>query len=227
MQLYTVRGGNKEDALSKKYTLGIGISLGNKWFSTDNTLALIEWALEHTKDIVIVYVADAIHAINLEVRNGINSARALNIARRKGQTILEEIRNEIEKRGLPQDRILYATWEDMYEPPFIEKVQWMRAFYERSSDFQSRIHTIVRDYSSNEERQFSDEEVHKLGLYIVEESPEMIAKVPIKGVIFDANVYPFDSETVRFFENIQKGLEFPEIKEKLLDIGPKVFLEVH
>ena len=33
MELYKIRGGNKEDLENKKYTLSVGISLGNKWFT--------------------------------------------------------------------------------------------------------------------------------------------------------------------------------------------------
>lgn len=42
MKLYTVRGGNKKAVYDKAYTIGVGISLGNKWFSPQNILELIE-----------------------------------------------------------------------------------------------------------------------------------------------------------------------------------------
>ncbi len=97
MQLYRIRGGNEEDLERKKYTIGVGISLGNKWFTVENIVNLTTWALDHTKDKVIIYVADTIHAINIEVRNGISYQESLQKASKQGDKILHEVKACIKK----------------------------------------------------------------------------------------------------------------------------------
>ncbi|OHA88878.1 MAG: hypothetical protein A3C70_01680 [Candidatus Zambryskibacteria bacterium RIFCSPHIGHO2_02_FULL_43_14] len=65
MKLHKIRTGNREDLEDKKYTLSIGVSLGNKWFTIENIIDLIRWSLPRTKYDLVVYVGDSIHAINL------------------------------------------------------------------------------------------------------------------------------------------------------------------
>ena len=68
MELKKIRSGNKDLLINKEYNIGVGISLGNKWFTPENIFGLIEFSLEYTKRRVVVYVADTIHAVNIEIR---------------------------------------------------------------------------------------------------------------------------------------------------------------
>ena len=110
MQLYKIRGGNKEKLESKQYNIGIGISLGNKWFSVDNIVALTKWALPYTREKVIIYVADSIHAINVEVRNRVTFQSALKKVDKLGSDILEQTRLVLESElpGADLAKITYC-----------------------------------------------------------------------------------------------------------------------
>ena len=57
MRLYKVRGGTEEDLNNRHYNIGVGISLGNKWFTPGNIVSLVEWSIRHTKDYVVIYIA--------------------------------------------------------------------------------------------------------------------------------------------------------------------------
>jgi len=46
MKLYKIRGGTEEELYKRNYNIGVGISLGNKWFSAENILGLVEWSLK-------------------------------------------------------------------------------------------------------------------------------------------------------------------------------------
>ena len=59
----------KKDIESKKYNIFIPICLGNKFFTKKNTKKYLLWAIDHTKDKVLVLIADKIQAINYDVRN--------------------------------------------------------------------------------------------------------------------------------------------------------------
>jgi len=228
MNLHSIRGGSQKELEDKKYNIGIGISLGNKWFTTENIIELVEWALQYSKDKVIVYVADLIHAINLEVRNKIPYEKALEKADKKGNKILGEVKSEILKKISVEsaNRIIFVKWSEIVDDKYKQKTEYLMSIYGKETDFQNSIHNLVKSFTAKEKRQFSDTEIHRLGEYIVEELPEVINRVQMGGIFCDAYAYPFDGELPKLVEDIQKGQLFPEIKEKIMDTEPKVFLEV-
>ncbi|MBT4174397.1 tRNA-dependent cyclodipeptide synthase, partial [archaeon] len=81
----------KEEVESKKYNVWIGISLGNKLFTSENIKEYILWALDNTKEDVLVVIGDGLHAINLEVLDGLQRIAAVRKAIRIGDKKQEEI----------------------------------------------------------------------------------------------------------------------------------------
>lgn len=228
MKLYKIRGGKEEKLNAKAYNIGVGISLGNKWFSAENILGLIEWSLEYTKEFVVVYVADSIHAINIEIRNRKSPEKAKEIASKLGDEILEEVKTLANKRFSAEQlaKIQYAKWNDLMTPEFQTKLNYLNEKYKTDSNFRDEIINLINGFTKDENRNFSQEDKLRLGEYVIAEFPEILSRVPISGLVFDAYAYPFDGKLVEFIESIQKGLIYPEIKEKILDTEPKVFLEV-
>ena len=228
MQLHQIQGADEKDLNRKKFNIGIGISLGNKWFTPENVLELTKWCLQYTKDHVIVYVADSIHAVNLEVRNRMTPERAARVADQKGDQILKEVKEHIDKNldseGLK--KIYYAKWKDIVDESYVSKTKFLYSLYESAGQFQDKIHDLIKGFVSKEDRQFSEDEIHRLGTYLIEEMPEVLARVPIKNLGCDASAYPFDGPLPIFLENIQKGIVFPEIREKVMDTEPKILLVV-
>lgn len=228
MKHYSIRSGSIEELESKKYNIGVGISLGNKWFTPENILALIKWSLVFTREKVIVYVADSIHALNIEVRNGRNPKKSMEIALKMGQNILNEVKLLVEKEVDIADRekIVYANWNDLVDDQYRSKVDYFYNLYKNNDEFRNYIIGLVRSHVKNEPRTFGDEAIDKLAYYILEELPEVLCRVDIAGISCDAYIYPFDGELTRFVEELQKGLIFPEIKSTIIDTEPKVFIEV-
>lgn len=228
MKLYKIRGGSEESLLKKEYNIGVGISLGNKWFSAENIMGLVEWSLEHTKEFVVVYVADSIHAINIEVRNRRSPEKAREIALRLGNEILEEVKVLANSKLTPDQfsKLYFAKWDELLTPAFQEKLDFLNKKYSTDSEFKRTIVELVDSFTSNENRLFSNEDKVKLGSYVVAEFPEIIARTPINGLIFDAYAYPYDGKLPELVENIQKGDLFPDVRDKVMDTEPKVLLVV-
>lgn len=229
MELRMIRGGTYQDLHSRNYNIGIGISLGNKWFTPENIKGLVEWSLDHTKGYVLVYVADGLHAINVEVRNRKSPERAREIALSLGKSILDATEKLIaEQPSLAgqHSRIFYANWDDVLTPEYKEKLSYLETKYKYDQAFRNTILGFIEDMTKHEQKRFSDVEKEKLGTYLLEEMPEVLARVPVKGLSYDANAYPYDSEFLKLVEEIQRGNIFPEIRENIIDTEPKVFLEV-
>lgn len=229
MELYTIRGGNKKELEDRQYNIGVGISLGNKWFTPPNILLLTEWALKYTKEYVIVYVADSIHALNIQVRNRRTYEQSLAATLRAGDRILEQskivINDALDKNQTKQ--IVYAHWGDITNDAYNSKVDYLFGLYELNNDFSKTIHQMIEDMVKNEIRLFSKQDIHDLGKYLVAELPELVGRVQIAGYECDAYAYPYDGIVTKFAEEIQKGLIFRELRDKIMDTSPKVFLEVH
>ena len=228
MNLYSIRGGNKTELLKKQYTIGIGISLGNKWFTPENVIELVKWALPLTKDKVIIYVADSIHAINLEVRNRISFEKAKKVADKMGADILDDVKQRLADQlsSKDQEKILYVRWEDFVDESYKVKLNYLYSFYKDNLEFKAAVHSIVRSFTSKEKKNFTDSQINRLGDYLIEEIPECMNRVEMAGNICDAYAYPFDSEMARLIEKMQYGEIFPEIKAHIMYTEPKVLLEV-
>lgn len=227
MELYGIFGGTKEDLESRAYNIGVGISLGNKWFTIENTLGLIKWALKYTRKEVIIYVADSIHAINLEVRREWTKEKAIAIADQMGTDFLSAVKDEVNKTFTNSDakRIRCVKWNQL-DPSNLEKVAYVYSYAESHRDFRNQIESIVREFTSKEQRKFNDVEIKRLGDYLIEELPEQICRINMDGEECDAFAYPYSSSVTAFFEDIKQGKIFPEIRENIMDTEPKVFLEV-
>jgi tRNA-dependent cyclodipeptide synthase len=228
MEFHSVHGGTKEALLNHEYNIGVGISLGNKWFTIENTLELTKWALGYTRDFVVIYVADSIHAINLEVRNRISYEKASKLANEMGDEFLKDFKEKVDEELSADEKhhIVYAKWDKLITPAYKEKLLYLYGRYTENGSFREAIQAIVKEFTAKERRNFSEQEINRLGDYIVEEFPEVLSRVPIDGYIYDAYAYPFSGSLTKLVEQIQLGTIFPEIRENVMDTEPKIFLEV-
>jgi len=227
MKLHHIRGGNLIDLENKNYTIGIGISLGNKWFTPENIVEQIKWALQYSKKEVVVYVADSIHTINIMVRSRKSLNAATKIVQQAGDQLFTQIKNLTKDlTEEEQKRLVFVKWDEMIDDKFTIKLEYLRSCYAEPGPFQEMIRKVVREHVSKEDRKFSEEDIHGLGSYIVEELPVCLSRVSMRNILVDAYTYPYDNKITQFTEQIQMGEIFPEIKEKVMDTEPKVFLEV-
>lgn len=228
MDLLSIRSGTRKNLESKKYNIGVGISLGNKWFTTENILDLVQWSLKYTREKVVVYVADSIHSLNIEARTGKGTKKAKTLSLQQGQNILNEVRNQINGRFSKEEvsRISYAHWDELVDDLYTENVNYLYSIFNTNNGFKKAVLNLVQNHISKESRAFSDESMEKMAYYILEELPELLCRVKIAGTVYDAYVYPFDGELCTFVQELQNGEIFPEVKEVIITTEPKVFLEV-
>jgi tRNA-dependent cyclodipeptide synthase len=228
MQLYKIRGGNEEELFAKKYNIGVGISLGNRWFTVENILGLVGWSLEYTRESVVVYVADSIHALNIEARTGKSLEKSKVITLQQGRAILEQVKEQVAESVSEQSRqrIVYAQWDDIVDQKYQQKVDFLYNLYSSDKDFRGKILDLVNEHTATETRMFDENARTKMAQYILEELPESLCRVKISGVTCDAYAYPFDGPLCIFIEELQRGVVFPEIGNTIIDTEPKVFLEV-
>lgn len=228
VKLLQIRSGCKEELENKKYNLGIGISLGSKWHTVSNIIQLIKWSLFYTRENVVVYVADSLHAINLEVLERFSKKQALSAADKMGDELLTSVQQEVKKQFSKENvhRIHFAKWDSIETCSYKEKTAFLYSLYETDEPFKKIINASAEHIVLKEARSYSEDEIHRLGCYLIEEMCEIINRVKIGGIVCDALVCPYDSELSRLVGKIQQGTVFPEIKSGIMDTLPKVMLVV-
>lgn len=214
---------SKQEIQSKKFNIFVGISLGNKYFTKENIKKYILWALENTKDDVLVLIADKNHAINYDVFNGYNPERALQVALRKGIETEESVKKIV--RGLPKEKhhlIKVCKWEDARKSPYYQnKIKNFLNEFQNNSKFHDFIIQIIKENLNAKADNLNSEELDKLALYVLDELPIILNGVEFEGKIYDLHPYPGLSSLDDLFMNLQTGKMFPKLA-KMLEIKNKI-----
>lgn len=223
-----IRGVSLKEIEYKKHNIFVGISLGNKWFTRENIKSEILWCLRYSKDKVGVLVADTLHAINYEVRNGYSKKRALRYALRKGGEmclLIEEIISKLPKKE--QKRVEIIRWDEVKENDFRKNVLLnLYKQFEKDPRFKQEIVSIVDNLIKRESRKFNTNQRLHLCRYVLEELPEFLQGLWIKRTYYDCHVYPKDDLLNQFVEKIQKKQIHPEIYPLLKGINTSIELKI-
>ena len=208
---------------SKEFNIFIGISLGNKYFSKENIKKYILWALENTKDDVLVLIADRNHAINYEVINSYSPERALQVALRKGAETEKSVKKIV--HSLPNEKhhlIKICKWDEARKSTYYqEKIKIFLNEFQNNSKFHDFIIQIIKENLKAKANNLSFEELDKLAMYVLDEIPIMLNGVEFEGKTYDLHPYPGLSSLDDLFMNLQNGKQFPKVA-KMLEIKHKI-----
>ncbi|MFC1756576.1 tRNA-dependent cyclodipeptide synthase [Patescibacteria group bacterium] len=213
----------EQDIKSKKFNIFVGISLGNKYFSKENIRAYLRWALENTKDDVLVLIADTVHAINYEVFDGYSSERALQVTLRKGMEIEKSIEEIV--RSLPKEKqsfIKIGRWDDVKKSQYYkDKIKIFLNEFKQNNQFHDFIIKIVQENLGSRASGLALSKLEKLSSYVLDELPIILNGVEFEGKIYDLHPYPEFSCLDDLLMGLQNGTLFPELS-KILEIKNKV-----
>lgn len=222
MQIIKTCNTDKKSVLNKKFNIFIPICLGNKFFINKNNLTThvteyIEFALNHTKEKVIVLIADTIQATNYSVRNRKNLVVSQEKVQHDGLIIKNQVL-ELIHSTFPENTnievISYTEYEQ--EDPYNRSVTL--AVYKEFKNNPEFAHAILETVKTTQkDRKFSTSEYLKLADYILDEFSLVYSGLSYKGVYYGLFLYPNVDSTVFLIENIQTGNLF----KKLSDILPK------
>ncbi len=214
MKIVNYLNTDKKEVESKKFNIWIGISLGNKYFTKQNIKEYILWALENTKENVVILIADKIHAINYEVRNKYTKKRSLSVALKKGKEIKQSIAKII--RQLPQEqqqKVHILLWNDIEND--LEYKSAKKAIlteFKTNPIFYKKIIDIPKE---NTIFKFNKKEFEILSSYVLNELPIFIKGLKYKKVIYDLIPYPGLGKIDALTLDLLQGKTFPELTKKL------------
>ncbi len=205
---------DKDDLKSRKFNIFVGVSLGSKYFSKERIKDYLLWALAHTKEKVAVLIPDKIHAVNHEVRSSYSKERAKNLSFREGEevkeiveTILSEI--EPEKRSL----VNILKWENIETKEHKSIVKILHKEFKNNINFRNSIIEIVKD--SMKSKKLTDSDYERLAVYPLEELPMLINGIVHNELMYTLLPYPGTSKIDYLAIDLQEGLSFPEVTNKI------------
>jgi len=206
-----------EEINAKRFNIFIGISLGNRYFSKENIKRYILWALQNTKDDVLVLIADTNQAINYEVFNSYTPERALQVAIRKSAEIQECIHKII--RGLPKDKQLLVricTWEDVRKSKYyVSKKRIILDEFKSNTVFHDFVITIVKEHLGSRVITFDLKKLEHLALYLLDELPLLLNGLDFEGKRYTLHPYPGFSSLEDLLRGLHEGVLFPNFTRKL------------
>jgi len=226
MEIKTYLNTTKEEVESKSFNIWIGISLGNKYFTKENIKKYILWALENTKEDVVILIADKIHAINYQIRNKYTKERAMQVALRKGQEIKQSVSKIIKQ--LPekkQNKIHILLWNNIENDPDYKSIKNI-IFNEFKVNpiFHKRIVEISKE---NMKFKFTEEEFEKLSFYVLNELPLFIKGVKYNKKVYNLIPYPGLGKIDYLTIDLLEGKSFPELTKKLKVENKTAILEAY
>lgn len=211
----------KEEVDAKKFNIWIGVSLGNKHFVKENIQKYIKWAIEHTKKNVLVVVADAIHAINLEILDNRTRNGALNRALKLGEQKYLEIKDILNE--LPEDmseKVYLVRWNDIVDTDhYKNNLKIIKDEFKNNQKFYSHIIELVKQARKDRKsklKKLSQKDIDRLAEYILNELPLFVNGVQGRNdTVYTLIPYPGFTKPDELFIGLQNKEVFPELAKKL------------
>lgn len=212
----------KERVELKEYNILIPICLGNRFFMernsvTKNVEVYINWALDHTKNKVVVLVVDKIQDTNYYVRHSNKTKKAsLRNVLKAGKEIkdsLEKLVSQFPKSR--QNKIEIIQWEEYEQTDsfFYSTVQLVYKEFKDNEHFKNRVLHAVK--TSVVDRKFSEEQYLKLCEYVLDEFSVAYSGVEYNNEYYGLYIYPETDSVVHFIEEIKRGEIFKSLHDKL------------
>lgn len=219
---------NPEILKQKQYNIFIGLSLGNRYFRDPNNIKdFLSWSLENSVSNVVIFIPDKIHAINYQVKDKYKPEMALRTALRKGRQMKEQVK-EISQQFDPllSKRIKILTWEEIeITEDYQRRKKILYEEFAKNPLFRTRIIETVQENTKNTKSQLNTSQYEQLASYPLDELPLYIDGFEYNGKRYDFTLYPGIGKIDYLAKDIQDGIVFPELSNKLNIQGKTTIIE--
>ncbi len=181
-----------EEISLKKFNIFIGISLGNKFFNKENLKSYLEWAVQTTKDKVLILIADKPHLINYNIFNKYGPVKARSRASKEREKINKLITGILCELPL-RNRVVVANWGDIEDSQYFRDFNLLQDELKRNFEFKKAINSVSTSFAKKRKRILTETETLELNNYVLLELPTMLSPVRFDGNEFGVYIYPGES----------------------------------
>lgn len=229
MKIITYLNTSKEEVEAKEHNIWIGISLGNKYFTEENIKQYIKWGLEHTKDNLLIVVADQIQEINFAVFDKKSPESAYRKALKIGDKIITKLETCL--RSIEKDKITIVRWEDITDFDIYKKnLKIVRDFYNSNGDFQNYITQVIKQGLKAKQtklEKMSKEDWDRLSEYVIREIPFFVNGIEFNNKVYTLIPYPGLAMIDTLFIGLNRKEIFPELASKMIIENKTAILEAY
>jgi tRNA-dependent cyclodipeptide synthase len=210
-------GINLEEIYNRQHNIWIGISFSNKIFNLENIKALLDFALTHTKDKVLILIPGRLQATNYYYFDKLSRSESLSKAFADEDNMkisLEKIFSgySADKRG----KILLANYDDVLIPIFVKRRELFYREFSSQGKLYNQVIDIASDILISRGREFDKKRAESLALYILQELPLFFGvQTANDQVLYSAIVYPGLDKIDKLFLDIINEAEYSELTKKL------------
>jgi tRNA-dependent cyclodipeptide synthase len=218
-----IKGVELSEITEKKHNIWIGISLSNKIFTRENIKSLIQFALENTREKVLVWIPGRMHTTNYYI-DRVSRADALKRAFQdedRCKELVAEILSEFPSEE--RNKVVISNYEDTCTPKHIKQKGVLLREFSNKDQFYDDVLEIVAEIIKSRGRTYNKERAESLSLYVISELPMFVDGVQANGdpTTYTVIPYPGFGKVDELEMAIVKGEKYPELTKKL-DLSNKV-----
>jgi len=206
------------EAGEKKHNIWIGISMSNRKFTPENIEALILWALENTKEKVLVWIPGRMQTTNYHYFDKMDRSKALKKAfdeEDRFKKIVQDILNNLPE--VKRNRVTIANFDDTHTPKYIRHQEIFYREFAEQGDFYESIMRIVEDMITARGRTIEKGRAESLSVYVLQELPMFLDGIQTlySDDLYTLIPYPGSGKLDELEVDIIDGKRFPELTKKL------------
>lgn len=208
----------EKELKNKPYNIFIGISMGIK--PLDNKLAMdyIQWSLEHTKEKVVILIADEIAKINYKVFSGYSEAKSHRKALQEGDQYFTFFNDLLS--GLSEEqrkKVIILRWKDISTERLNRLSNILDEEFLNNPQFKSQLLYFVKKYSEKRGRDLDAKKLDYLAKYLIFELPTILEGIEFKGIRYGLLLYPtfVESGMSKFAMEIENSSVFSNLRKRL------------
>ncbi|MFH1752309.1 MAG: tRNA-dependent cyclodipeptide synthase [archaeon] len=187
-----VLGATKEEIKARNFNIWLGISLGNKYLQSKNKIKqYVEWALENTKETVLVLIPGGLEVVNYEVLKGYSREKAVKLAKERGEELFRMVENIKDKFPTNKRELIQVVKWGIIE----ENIEYLKiksivySEFEINQEFKLKILDIVKS-QLGERAPKEQEKIVKLASYVLDELPILLRGINYQGKLYSLLPYP-------------------------------------
>jgi tRNA-dependent cyclodipeptide synthase len=205
---------------SGKWNPYLGISIQNKYFTTEYLAEFVNWAVPRSSQRAAIVVVDILQRVNNEIFDRSSPISALSKAFRKADEIHERIDAVFaaQPAGI-REKVAILDWCDIVdETYFIHNYRLLKGQFETNEQFRDFLIGLTRSNLGPIVGRLNADDVEHLSRYVLMELPELITGFVHGDIHYDLNVYPGPISKI-YLELSQQDF-WGDIRKELRFIGP-------
>lgn len=208
-----------EEVLTKQHNLWIGVS-SSVWFRTEGNLErLVEWALAHTREKLLVWIPGRLYAVNVNHIDKKSRAQALRKGYAEQQRFEERVAAAVSTRD-PEERrrVVITNYDSVLTPTLVRRRSLFYRAFSEEGEFYRRVMEVTEDVLRARGRTITPQRTEAAAIFLLQELAMFISPLTTNddpATSYTAELYPGIGKVDQLARDLVEGDVLPALTEKL------------